>query len=69
MEQCIYGCIQGKIAREIKGKRYNRIRYSDLKTGKAYYMKENIRNLWTLPFVKDGGNTGRPAITVSSTHP
>ena len=33
--------------------RYNELRNSDLRTGKAYSMKENIRNLWNLPSMED----------------
>ncbi|MGC8673355.1 MAG: ISL3 family transposase, partial [Thermoplasmata archaeon] len=34
--------------------RYNELRKADLLTGKAYSMKENIRNLWNLPTPDEG---------------
>jgi len=34
--------------------RYNELRKADLLTGKAYSMKENIRNLWNMPTPDEG---------------
>ncbi|MHB1663502.1 MAG: ISL3 family transposase, partial [Thermoplasmataceae archaeon] len=34
--------------------RYQDLKKSDLKTGKAYSMKENIRDLWDFPSMEDG---------------
>lgn len=34
--------------------RYQDLKKSDLQTGKAYSMKENIRNLWNSPSMEDG---------------
>ena len=34
--------------------RYNDLKRSDLETGKAYSMKENIRNLWNMPSLEEG---------------
>ena len=33
---------------------YNTLKNSDLETGKAYSMKENIRNLWSMPSPDEG---------------
>jgi len=43
-----------RISRINTGEQYDELKRSDLQTGKAYSMKENVRNLWNAPSIEGG---------------